>query len=601
MTNTELFEIEKMPNVSSLLSMFLSQIQVTGVLASFFIHSRSVKAPMKRQEFLNGIDERFEYFRNFMMVAEYNGAKLKLHSIPILYNTQHWRSEVLGGYFNPDFNINPSDLVISYRGCWRYEDSHRRLVKATLWYVRSRGDFNYWFDYLVDLFEAGYIIDRNEFVKAGMILLELYAKSENPIQLIEKLALDIDPGTTETALEFIRKGIASQNANDERIRNAYAMILKRLLEEISRARYSDSVGEWVLSFAKIQGLIDFVISMVRSYNSVLDLKVVDEAILSQIEEIDADFTPFRAGFLFFDKKHFPLIYNPFNNFARSVAGLYVRTYGDRAIEKLIGDRLLVPECLKDIVNKKVSNGQLDDDNIEESLWPTEWVNYPILFAYPFGLIKGIIYSLMRTQLFPKDQVIKKILDLFGGSDLVESDVRSIVNSDYFGDLSSEYAEYVETHEHMIEDPLLSKRRALKESIKNHMYEIHREMCSEELNTELRPLIRDYEAASTEELRTFIPPLIALLKLYPWHPSPYVEMSIIADYMADEKEALKNIKSAILLEPRSTPIWKSFSVICSKYGTQEEVRFSRAIENMLDSLFAKNRIDQDKTSIEHGAS
>jgi hypothetical protein len=600
MKNTELFEIEKMPNVSSLLSMFLSQIQVTGLLASFFIDSRSVEAPMKRQEFLNGIDKRFEYFTNFMMMAEYNGAKLELHSIPILYNTQHWRSEVLGGYFNPDFNINPSDLVISYRGCWRYADSHRRLVKAALWYVRSRGDFNYWFDYLVDLFEAGYIIDRKEFVKAGMILLELYAKSENPIQLIEKLALDIDPGTTETALEFIRKGIASQNANDERIRNAYTMILKRLLEEISRARCSDSVGEWVLSFAKIVGLIDFVISMVGSYESILKLTVVDEAIQSQIEEIHADLFSFVATFLF-DKKHFPLIHNPFPSLARSVAREYVSTYGDRAIEKLIGDRLLIPECLKDIVNKKVSNGQLDVDITEGTPWPVDWVNYPILFAYPFGLIKGIIYPLMRTQLFQNDQVIKKIFDLFGGPDLFESDVRSIVNSHYFDDLSSEYAEYTQTHEHMIEDPLLSRRRALKEYIKRYMYEIHSEMCNEDLNAELVPLIHDYEAASTEELRTFMPPLIALLKLYPWYPPLYLEMSIIADYMADQKEALKNIKSAILLEPSSTLIWRSFSVICSKYGTQEEVRFSDAIKNMIDSLFAKNRIDQDKTSIDHGAS
>ncbi len=149
--------------------------------------------------------------------------------------------------------------------------------------------------------------------------------------------------------------------------------------------------------------------------------------------------------------------------------------------------------------------------------------------------------------------------------------------------------------------MLSRRRALKDYIENHMYEIHCEMCNEDLNTVFGPLIRDYNTANIEELRTFMPPLIALLKLYPWYPPLYHEISIVADYMGDQKEALENIKSAILLEPSSSLIWRSFSVLSSKYGTQEEARFSCAIENMINSLFAKDRIDQDKTSIDHGAS
>lgn len=125
-----------MPEISSLLSMYISQIQTVGLLGSFYVGD--VK-PSRRKQFVNRVSRHVlkHYYAIFGLAETYLGTKFSLDSTPILYNPSQWSlSETLGGYATTKLRVKASELTVSYVDCWNQGASI--LIKGTVWYVRSK-------------------------------------------------------------------------------------------------------------------------------------------------------------------------------------------------------------------------------------------------------------------------------------------------------------------------------------------------------------------------------------------------------------------------------------------------------------------------------
>lgn len=589
MKNRQFFEITEMPVTSSLLSDCFFEIPITGLLAS----PLSLGGP-KREQFLTYMTERLRPIVMLFSVAEkYFGAKLKLHSFPILYNSKFWTpTKILGGYSDSSTNIKASELAISYLACWRLEGCHVRLAKATIWYIRSRGNFKDGINYLVDLFEAGYIINENEFAAAGKILVELYAKLDNPFRTINELSLDLDPKTTDLMLKALREATANQYANEQRLLDIFSWILKMVLDETTKARSSNSIGEFVLSKAKIRGLSKVLLNISELYKSTIKLSLAEQAILSQLEEISADIFAEQMGFIT-QPRHFPLVGGTNGllhismNYASYIAKLYKQKYGDDGIEKLFDDRLLVPDYLKEMFRQKFSKSEAANADVKFDSFSEEWNYFPLTFVLFFGMIKDIKPSLMRSELFAKEILLNEILDLYRAANLSKNEIQSTLDEQYSLFRSSIAEETHEDKQQTEEEKRLKSKESIKHFIKTNFYDIYIYICNKELEMKILPLIRDHDKQNTEEVLLHTrSQLEELSKLYPWNPAIYHERCINSDWLGDRKGALDNIQAAILVEPTQESLWQSLQVVCSKFSTQDDNRFASLIRYMLRSAARK---------------
>jgi hypothetical protein len=339
-----LVEVDKMPEISNLLSACLFEINIAGLLASLLV------GPPERERFLSSISQRGKVLMSlFELIEKIPGTSMKLGPMPVLYNSGMWsEGDVLGGYTGPHVNVRPTELAVSYIAAWKFKGVYSRLVKATIWYILSGRTFEEGFRYLIDLFESGFIIDTNEFIGAGVTLLEIYSKASDPYKAIKRLPIDKDPGTTEKMMHSIGVIIKKQEANNAKIREIFGVLLNITYEKLTTAKTIVSLGELVLAWAKWHGLVLLVQHIERAYKSNLNLAIADEAILSPLEEFRADVAPLR-DILVTSPRYFPFTDLPetgkfpiplFFGYLILLFMEYKKTFAENAVDKLLEDRFM---------------------------------------------------------------------------------------------------------------------------------------------------------------------------------------------------------------------------------------------------------------------
>jgi hypothetical protein len=554
-----------MPVLSAILSLFFLEIQTTGLFASAFVY------PPQRKIFRSRVGSHLgPFFTMFSLAEKHFGARMKVHSTPILYNSMLWtHTQILGGYIIRNLDIKASELCRSYLACW-LGAAHGRLLKAAIWYVKRKGNFEAGLDYLSDLFEAGYVMSTDEFAGDGLILVNLYFKLEQPLKFIDKLPLIIDPASTNEMLAVIDKAIADKTAKEERVVAVYTRILNRLLDRITSARNAESLGDYVLLGAKIAGLYRLLRFIVETHKSVLKLTLANEAILSQIEEISADFGAVNLTFLT-NPKHFPLVQDPlrtvFDPHTMNVARSYIHEYGSDGVEKFFEDRLLVPKYLKQIYRNKLSKNKsyIPLKNFSD---PKEWKYFPYSFAHLFGILKEIVPSLMRAKLIDKRIIFSEILESQGKS-LPKGEVRSIIKtyvpslmraklidkriisskiprsqrkyslskSELRSIIKTQYSPYGVSR--LLDEYNRRNLKTQEQKISNHFYTNYSNACVKEKQSKFFPLLLDpSKFIDQTDLSNRLFKLEALSDLYPWDPFIYNEMCVYSDYMGDKKKRWK---------------------------------------------------------------
>jgi hypothetical protein len=555
----DFFQIKEMPETSSLLSMCFSEIQAIGILASLLV------GPVEREKFVGAISERLLTFKNLFIIAESQfQAKLNSHPIPILHDpfisySIPANATILGGYFNLNENIKASEITASYLGAWDHL-KYGRLVKAALWYIKSRENFKDGFNYLLDLFDAGYIIDIDQFIRAVFILMDTYAKIDDPFNTVMEINLSIDQETTGPMLNAIENATANKGFNEQRIIDIYSLILGRVLDEITKAKDSKCIGEFMLSCGKFSGKYRLLGAFLAKNEPTLRLTISDKAILSYLEEIHGDLFA-EIGMLRITPRHFPIVHESLTS-AFSLANKYVKVYGDNGIEKLFEDRLLVPRVLQESFRQTFDKTKSSADMGRVFKLPEEWKYFPLTFVSSLSYIKNIEPSMMRSKLLDKHLLLTEVLNSHFKGSLSYNDIRYIIDINYGmipNTMTEENAEEQQAND-------------AKQYIKNHFYEIYHTTCTKELAA-LLPFIYENEHLTSEQL-------ITLSKIYPWNSLIYLAMCMDSDKLDNHVGVLENINAAILLEPTNPRLWNSCQAFCSRYSTQSDAEFAAIMEEWI---------------------
>lgn len=477
-------------------------------------------------------------------------------------------------------------------------------------------------DYLLDLFDSGFIINQDELVTVGLTLLELYAKSDKPLEVISTIPLEKDSSTINELIKIIDKVTAKEDPKQHKIQDVYVCIMNRLLNEISTARKASSLGEFMLSCAKINGQFHLLNRITNYYKLGLKLSLADQAFLSQTAEMHADFAVERIS-LHRSPRHFPIAYLPYGinssniQWAISVAREYAQEYKEGAIDKLFEDRLLIPYPLKEIFKDFFDKFQYND-TFNFNL-PNEWNQYPLLFALPLAIIKRVKLPFMRSKLLSVDEVSREFIQLYGKSKIGVDEIRQILLDEDSEEvlsvngisrefiqlngkskisvdeirqiLRNKYSDEELRGVSLFDEPLektfksvLDKIRPTNKGTKTFFYEIYVDICMKELKTKLPRRVRESDQFSEKnKLSDRSVQLKALSTLYPWNATIFHEMCIVLNYLNDKNDALENIQAALLLEPNKAPFWRSFMMICLKNGSYEDARFAEIMEGYLSDM------------------
>lgn len=459
-------------------------------------------------------------------------------------------------------------------------------MKSTIWYIRSGKTFAEGFKYLIDLFESGFIIDPNEFVRAGIILLELYSKANDPNDVIKRLSIDKDPGTIEGMMESIQTIITKREVNDEKIREIFGILIKITYDKLGTARTIDSLGEWVLVWARWYGLVLLVQQIKRAYKSNLRLGIAEETILSPLEEFKADVGSLRDRlavpryYPFTDMPgaiEFPL---PINfTYVFMLFMQYKEKYAEDAVNKLLQDRCM-PGYFRSILD--YLNGKKDAIPDLTSPWADEALYLPVSFAFPMGCITDIEPTMMRMELLPKHLLVKEDEKANGRSKPSKRQIDQL-----YQEYTSIFPQFKEVKRdsqgvYFARVKRTPKIQKAQEELEDIMYQLHLKACV----SELEELISKYETRADtldqRELQDRKVTFEKILKMYPWFPFAYQELCIINDRMGDGLAAKQNIQAGLLLDLTNPSIWQSFKVICNRYSTKQDAIIAGAIADTLAS-------------------
>jgi tetratricopeptide (TPR) repeat protein len=541
------FEIKDMPDVSSLASIFFKQIQIIGILG------------VNKESLVNVISDRIAFYKVcFELLEKYFGATLKQDLVPILYNKQEWPlKSKLGGYSTQD--TKASELVTSYLGTWilAFESSAtRRIIKAVLWYIQEQQDFEKGFCYLIDLFKAGFIVDGNDFVQSGVLLSEIYAKFETCQELITEIS-NIEDFYCIDNFDF-NGWLNYKELNNHKIQQLFQWLEELIFDEIEITQQVDDADEWLIQYQILFTLINFHRKLIlvnkESYHSYSNLSKYH--IDSILEEIICDIWAYILGSTA-RAKHLPI----------SLDWIFIngQFWGSIFGEEIVEARVLIPKNLTKL-------------NFKE--WPKSLVNFSNLPAFIISNNNGINMALMRTKLFDKSQILQKINDLkiLDKLNIPSKEIDDILTTQYFNALTQEAIAEIEGKSKSEQTAIQNNSdlvRDKKYNIEDLLYEIHLELCVEEIDQKLRPLIRQ-----SENYENIIAQLTALSELYPWLSSIYQELGIRYDELGDSDSAISHFKSAIILEPTNANIWQSLGFMYSKNGSSKEAHFSQGILMML---------------------
>src|SRR4030095_1154539 len=475
-----------MPEISSLLSSSFFEIHLSGLMASLLV------GPPKRVKFLACISERIQVLMGlFQIIEKIPTFSVKLGYTPFLYNSAMWsRHDVLGGYCANTVNIGLTELAVSYFAAWKFEGLYSRLIKAVLSYIRSGRTFAEGFRYLIDLFESGFVINLNEFISATRILLELYAKCADPLDAIKKIAIEMNPETTQEMIRSIKAIVRKPAMDSEKIREIFGLLLNEAFSKLENAKNIQSIGELLLDWAKLNGLLLVIQDIERNYKTVLRLGITDEALLSPLEELRADIGSLVYRLLLYPR-YFPFTDIPRDKFPIPLNFLYFfqilieykKTYNVDAVKKMVQDRY-VPGYFTDILNE--ISGEKEPPKDDRRTWSDKAVYLPVTFAFPLSCIKDAKPTMMRMELLPKDLFANEIKASFGTTTFSKKEINYLFDEQY----SSMFQES-EVEEKSNRSSRSQKTSEKKDSAtgitKDDLYDLHIRACAKELEAKLKPL------------------------------------------------------------------------------------------------------------------
>lgn len=576
------FKMGKMPITSSLLSMFFYEVQSHGLLSN-------VIYPRNNEEFISLTKERLFTAMSKFYIAESNfQARLKISDIPYLYNFGSWdQQHGLGGYTTEDLGLRATQMCMTFLLTWS-ENMSFAYTKSSLWYMKERKSFKDGFEYFLNLLSAGFVTDKDQFLRTGWELVNLYAALDDPLKFIDKLVIDANSSNSKPMFEALWHPIFQMEKKEDRLQNIYSFLSNWIINRLSKAKNASNPIEFLVLSAEISILYELLNRVTKIEKSKLNLSLSDETFLSYLNEFHADFGTalLDMGLLSYDRS-FPMIYR-FPIWAYEVVQMYFGTYQDEPIERFFEDRFLVPNKLKETFKQSIRKGGYRLEHIDDTM-PDDWKYISFIHAHSIGLAKNIDILRMRTQLIDREILENEIFELFGNINLSREDIHQVIK--VYGPNGIVFSERAEMGEDQvrIEDKSDIQTKD-KEYIKNHFYEIYCLVCDQELKKAFGLISQGYDQCSPKQLEEIKSQLLALSKLYPWNSSIYYQLSVVCKDLDDIYNTTEFIKIATFLDPENQLYWEFIQSICLSQGNQNDYVFaSLVIQHLITVESRQNRV------------
>lgn len=528
-----MINIDNMPQMSSILSGLFKQLQMAALFTQYF-----ETAPREPTEsFLERFGSRPALLNSILTATEmYRPGSVVTDPVPAVANRAHWSSpQDLGGYLS----VKPNELLASYLGTWNLgaqsaKSCPFRLIRVGFWYWHRTNDVFAALGLLFDLNRSGFFLQATHFAQAVFKLCDAYTRDFN-IDLLENH--NFESQSADDDLTRVLEDLSPRPHNPAKVQAAIEWVQDYAIDSAQRAREAKTPDEWFMHHSLLAGPAEILVWLDREHKTTLT--IAQRAIASQFEEIGADLGAVGRVTWLAAREYRPLQIN-FSG-AKVVALSYRRTYGGEWLDKLLEDRVLLPEALRDAFAAAYDGGALN--TLPKVSVPPDWQQVSEWIAWSLAVAAERDPFVLRTCDFD-GSVIKTKCEEMG------------------------FAPEGTTKFHEFSSEAQSEAR----------YALIKE--------ELAGLIHSPDVFS-DDAETAIKKLQEILSLYPWNNFARLELGIRYDQTGHVAEGFREIRASILLEPTYALAWKSLSVVLNRLGNRQDAILAAAISEMI----AQRRADE----------
>jgi hypothetical protein len=365
--------ITALPVVSDLLSDLFRQLQISGLL---FAH-HDLLQPEAGEAVLSHLWTRWDIlFEIATMLESYMPGAVVISDTPCISNTVRWNPKQLGGYAATDINLSLSDLLSSYRGCWRHAIMYppftfTRFTRLGFWYWRERNDVFAGLGLLLDLYRAGFFLRMKDLGSAIAPICCAFTTGFEPAEFFKRdfTSQDVDDAIVEIAAEAFNKPHSKNRAQ---------MLIDwmgdQAIEDVSTAHAASTLDQWLVANARVYITTDALTSFGKIHNE--QLSVTQRVLVSQFEEIRADMGGAVASERARGRDGSPFL---FDISVYGVALQYQEIYKTDWVEKMAEDRVLIPYPLRDNVRTAYTN--VEPFSVARVDIPKEWKRHSEMIGW----------------------------------------------------------------------------------------------------------------------------------------------------------------------------------------------------------------------------
>lgn len=529
---TEIIRIESLPKISEVLSSLYRQMQFAGLLcANFYRAPRDGGEDVPEQ-----LTQRLALLETILSVVETQMREaLTLSGVPAISNRGKWADpKQLGGYTGLDLKASGSDIIGSYLGCWQHGFQYPkslpgRFVRLAFWYWRKTGNVLNAMGLLLDLYQAGFMIQEEAIEQAFLYVANAYTKDFD-LGLLKQLDF-----SNEDANEAIHDAVTGRDDAPHDATKAQKMaewLLDRALSESDTARHAASLDEWMIAKARLRATVQALRALESEHHDMLT--GVQRAMASQFEEITADLGGESVLLASFAKCGRPLIDEMLG--IGVVALDYQRRYGAKWLDPMLEDRVLAPDALRETIQAAYANRPLE--SLARIDLPREWKFVSPLLAWPL------------CAAFKRDQPAERCVDFS------MEDVRDACQQLGFQPKADGNGK-----DYRDEDQAQARRKLSAQEL--------RELFSGDVFERTSKNPGDGIAHFEKAAETF--PYCHFIEL---------ELGIRNDQSGKIEEGYRHTRAAVLLDPTDELNWKSFGIVLQRMGHPRDAVFAKAVFEMI---------------------
>lgn len=570
------------PILSRLCSRLLLQVSTTGL----FIETQCTRA--NHESFLNLAREKIDRVALVLdAMHELVGPPEYSNCFPIVSNTGSWSEPgLLGGYMKAGIRVKPSEFLASMLSCWHLGSADGGALANRLWrsamnYALRERDYIKSLDFLLDLAMAGYAPFSYALSGAASRIINIYLRSA------ERFREGLDPerlevqgrrptgslrDITEDAHRQLRE-IERRAELEELDRRRAVFLFQHLLQQHrfseEKARKATSCEE----FFRAQVRVKYTANLLRAFRHSAEPLLLGspalDSVYDQLSEVAADeFAYSRTAF----KRS--LLYP--SHRAVSLSWLWVvfaSNFGKQWQEKLSGERLLLPDALREVA----SNAPEGDELLRwEPKLPDQWTRVSLDFALALShcwerrveCLRRSPYSIERLKKHRGWQMLSEKLAL----SLPQEEY--LLRKNYYQEGSTE------TPDEQVSDEVA-------ESFGEELEAVLQGMFAETIQQQVLPLIeRSQDCSCESQMEERLRGISTLLEEYPGFHSLALEAGICKDKLGRTEEALEAIEAAVFLSPGTSINWSSMAVVCRRLGEKGDARAASIIGKLVKKVELK---------------